>query len=118
MYSVQLFLKNAFFSDKIVEIMMDTHTPEPTLPCTECQAGKLHRRHVTYITYIGDELITVPDFPAWVCDICGRSDYDTQALNQLILLLSPNAGKSTIRKPLIPKHLEQRQKEVRPRKRE
>jgi YgiT-type zinc finger domain-containing protein len=93
---------------------MDENTRELTTPCTECQAGKMHRKHVTYITYIGDELITVPDFPAWVCDICGRSDYDMQALNQLTLLLSPNAGKPTIRKPHIAQHPEQRQKDVRP----
>ena len=64
-------------------------------PCPECQAGKMHRSVVTYLTYIGDELISVPDFPAWVCDICGRREYDQQAINQLSLLLSPTAGTPT-----------------------
>jgi hypothetical protein len=40
------------------------------------------------LTWLGDELITVPDFPAWVCDVCGRREYDLQALNQLNLLLN------------------------------
>lgn len=93
---------------------MEDNKPESTISCTECQAGKMHRKLVTYVTYIGDELITVPDFPAWVCDICGRCDYDMQALNQLTLLLSPNAGKPTMRKPRMAKRPARDQKDVRP----
>jgi YgiT-type zinc finger domain-containing protein len=69
-------------------------THEPVFPCTECQAGHMHRDYVAYFTYLGDELISVPDFPAWVCDICGRCEYDENALTRLTLLLSPNAGKT------------------------
>ncbi len=57
----------------------------------------MHRDYVTYFTWLGDDLVTVPDFPAWVCDVCHRREYDMQALNQLSLLLSPNAGKSSTR---------------------
>jgi YgiT-type zinc finger domain-containing protein len=66
---------------------------DPTFSCRECQAGQMRRRYVTYFTWMGEELITVPDFPAWVCDVCGRREYDPRALNHLSLLLSPNAGK-------------------------
>lgn len=61
----------------------------------------MHRRFLTYFTWLGDELITVPDFPAWVCDVCGRREYDLQALSQLTLLLNPSAGKGTrrVRRP-------------------
>ena len=72
---------------------MTSESPEFTLPCTECQAGQMRRVFVTYFTWLGDELITVPDFPAWRCDVCGRREYDLHALNQLSLLLNPNAGK-------------------------
>jgi YgiT-type zinc finger domain-containing protein len=68
---------------------------EPVAPCNECQAGHMHRQYVAYYTWLGDELITVPDFPAWVCDMCGRCEYDENALTRLSLLLSPNAGKTT-----------------------
>lgn len=54
----------------------------------------MHRQYVAYYTWLGDELITVPDFPAWVCDICGRCEYDANALTRLTLLLSPNAGRN------------------------
>jgi YgiT-type zinc finger domain-containing protein len=72
---------------------------EATVPCTECQAGQMHRRFLTYFTWLAEELITVPDFPAWVCDVCGRRDYDHHALNHLNLLLTPNAGRAAARKP-------------------
>jgi len=67
---------------------------DPVFPCPECQAGHMHRDYIAYFTWLGDELITVPDFPAWVCDICGRCDCDQNALTRLTLLLSPNAGKT------------------------
>jgi YgiT-type zinc finger domain-containing protein len=54
----------------------------------------MHRDYIAYFTWLGDELISVPDFPAWVCDICGRCEYDENALTRLTLLLSPNAGKT------------------------
>lgn len=69
---------------------------DPIILCNECQAGHMHRSYVAYYTWLGNELITVPDFPAWVCDICGRCEYDENALTRLSLLLSPNAGKTTL----------------------
>lgn len=54
----------------------------------------MHRTYVAYFTWLGDELISVPDFPAWSCDLCGRCEYDENALTRLTLLLSPNAGKT------------------------
>jgi YgiT-type zinc finger domain-containing protein len=73
--------------------------PEESLPCTECQAGHMRVQRVTYFTWLADELITVPDFPARVCDVCGRCEYDQRSINQLNLLLTPNAGKPA---PSIP----------------
>jgi YgiT-type zinc finger domain-containing protein len=83
------------------ETQMMPKSDRSTIPCTECQAGQMHRNYVAYFTWLGDELITVPDFPAWVCDVCGRREYDPYALNQLNLLLNPNAGKPTHRKKRI-----------------
>jgi YgiT-type zinc finger domain-containing protein len=82
---------------------MNNTTPEQTRPCTECQAGQMHKQMVTYFTWLADELITVPNFPAWVCDVCGRREYDAQALNRLQLLLNPSAGRpaSSPRPPRI-----------------
>lgn len=69
--------------------MNGNHT-RPAIPCDECQAGHMHLEFVTYFTYLGDELITVPDFPAWRCDVCQRVEYDASALNRLSELLDPD----------------------------
>ena len=82
---------------------MSDHPQETIIPCTECQAGQMHRRFLTYFTFLDGELITVPDFPAWVCDVCGRREYDQRALGQLNLMLNPNAGKSTARPRRAPR---------------
>lgn len=63
--------------------------PHSMIPCSECSIGMMHQAKVTYFTWLGAELITVPDFPAWICDICGKREYDLDALNNLALLLSP-----------------------------
>ena len=71
-------------------------TPD-TPQCRECSAGVMHLRHITYFTWLGEELITVPHFPAWICDMCGRREYDERAISWLTMLLSPNAGEPTRR---------------------
>jgi len=55
----------------------------------------LRPRLITYFTWLGDELITVQNFPAWVCDVCGKREYDEKAVSWLSMLLNPTAGKPT-----------------------
>ena len=57
--------------------------------CPHCQVGALKQKYLTYFTWLNHELITVPDFPSWVCDFCGHREYDGKALNQLDHLLRP-----------------------------
>ena len=66
----------ARISRREVKTMNPPSDPPTVIPCTDCQAGQMHRDLVTYFTWLGDELITVPDFPAWVCDVCGKREYD------------------------------------------
>jgi YgiT-type zinc finger domain-containing protein len=63
-----------------------------TQPCHKCQGGRKNLQTITLMTWLGDDLITVPDFPAWICDLCGHRLYDSHALAQLSLLLNPDAG--------------------------
>jgi YgiT-type zinc finger domain-containing protein len=72
--------------------------------CRECQMGKMHLQHLTYFTWLNDELITAPNFPAWVCDVCGKRDYDARAVQWLNILLNPEAGRARLlrRKPGSP----------------
>ena len=67
----------------------------PAYPCTECQAGVLRLNYITYFTWLNDELVTVPNFPAWVCDVCGRRVYDPHAISWLVTLLNPETGKAS-----------------------
>ncbi len=60
--------------------------------CPECQVGVFRREGGTYYTWIENELVIVPDFPCWVCDVCGHRDWDQGAVFQLRMLLAPNAG--------------------------
>lgn len=64
----------------------------------------MHLENITYFTWLGDELVTVPNFPAWVCDVCGRREYDERAIAWLRALLNPDAGKPSHkhRRPLPP----------------
>ena len=61
--------------------------------CSECQTGVLHLKSITYFTWLNDELVTVPNFPAWVCDMCGRREYDSRAISWLNTILNPAAGR-------------------------
>jgi YgiT-type zinc finger domain-containing protein len=75
---------------------MSEETPpnaEPRYPCPECHAGHISIRHIAYYTWVSGELITVPDFPAWVCDMCGLREYDQRSLAWLSILLDPDTGR-------------------------
>ena len=61
--------------------------PETTYPCPECQVGALRPAHVSYFSHAYGRPVAVPDFPAWVCDVCGRREYDQAALVELRAML-------------------------------
>jgi YgiT-type zinc finger domain-containing protein len=86
---------------------MNIGNANESFPCNECQAGVMHLQHMTYFTWLGEELVTVPNFPAWVCDVCGRREYDTRAIAWLTTLLNPDTGKPSILprrpRPQLPK---------------
>jgi YgiT-type zinc finger domain-containing protein len=76
---------------------MTNKLPE-SYQCNECQAGMMHLEHLTYFTWLDDELVTVPNFPAWVCDLCGRREYDSRAVTRLATILNPETGETSSRK--------------------
>lgn len=81
----------------------DAETTSTPLTCDECQAGLMHLHFITYFTWLGDELVMVPNFPAWICDVCGRRDYDEKSISWLTMLLNPDAGKPTKARPSAPR---------------
>lgn len=72
---------------------MNQASHQDAFPCRECQAGMMRLQFMTYFTWLDNELVSVPNFPAWVCDVCNRREYDMRAVSWLNMLLSPNAGK-------------------------
>lgn len=68
-------------------MMTEDSANNETYMCPECQVGVFRLKHITYFTRMRDELLTVPEFPAWVCDMCGRREFDQRALNWLSVLL-------------------------------
>lgn len=73
--------------------------------CNRCQAGMMRLSYITYFTWLDNEFVLVPGFPAWICDVCSRREYDARAVNWLTALLSPSAGETTIQsrpKPRVP----------------
>ncbi|MCC7129708.1 MAG: hypothetical protein B6D39_12580 [Anaerolineae bacterium UTCFX2] len=66
--------------------------------CSECQTGILRMEYLTYFTWLNKELITVPNFPAWVCDVCGKREYDSRAIIRLNTLLSSEGKRRPIKK--------------------
>ena len=95
-----------------------SETMRHNLSCRECLAGTMHMRYITYFTWLGDELITVPNFPAWICDVCGRREYDERAINWLSTLLSPNAGSAMNSRKRRAPALEKKRRSTRPTKSE
>lgn len=67
------------------------------MTCPDCQVGKYKLQLVTFYAFIGEELITVPDFPCWVCDVCKRRDYDQKAVSQVYMVLNADLGKPVLR---------------------
>jgi len=82
-----------------------TQNPGYKTACKECHTGVLHMQYLTYFTWLNGELVTVPNFPAWVCDVCGLREYDARAITWLNTLLDPEAGEKspTIREPRSPR---------------
>jgi YgiT-type zinc finger domain-containing protein len=71
----------------------ETPAPPPTRPhavsyvCPHCGTGTLHLRRVVFANWYGGQFVTMPNFPGWVCDVCGEREYDAVALEQINTLL-------------------------------
>jgi YgiT-type zinc finger domain-containing protein len=73
--------------------MSGKSSEEKQYSCPSCHGGHVALQRVAYLTWINGELITVPDFPAWICDLCGEREYDQRALTWLNIILSPDTGR-------------------------
>lgn len=60
---------------------------DPRYLCPYCRIGALKPRRAFFFTLQDGQPICVPDFPAWVCDLCGSHQYDPTALIELRVML-------------------------------
>ena len=60
---------------------------DPRYLCPQCQIGALKPRRAFFFTLQDGQPICVPDFPSWVCDLCGFLQYDPNALIELRVML-------------------------------
>jgi len=45
--------------------------------------GRIQRKRIPYASIIQGELLAIPRFPAWVCDVCHAYIYDPAAMSHL-----------------------------------
>ncbi|MGQ0602303.1 MAG: YgiT-type zinc finger protein, partial [Anaerolineales bacterium] len=67
---------------------------EPThseVKCSHCTSGSLQACGVTLVRKLGRHWLTIPNFAAWRCDVCGRVEYDAQAWIGLTLVLEAHS---------------------------
>lgn len=60
----------------------DVNRPSPYV-CPHCRLGHLKPGTAFYCRWMADTFLTIPDFPAWICDVCGNREYDVSALQDL-----------------------------------
>lgn len=56
-------------------------------PCPHCQVGHLKHRRTVYVTLVDGTLIHAPNVPAWQCDVCKLTIFDTATVRRIELLI-------------------------------
>lgn len=54
--------------------------------CPRCMFGKCTERKITYVGLYKGRILTAPDTPARVCDVCGYREFDEFAIEHLYKL--------------------------------
>jgi YgiT-type zinc finger domain-containing protein len=55
--------------------------------CQTCHIGHVNLRLTTYIQQYGETLISVPNTPAWICDVCHEQQFDASSIQRIELLV-------------------------------
>ncbi len=64
------------------------------ISCPRCFVGRYRLDTAVYICMYDDKLLSMPNMPAYHCDICGYSEFDESALWRLQELLGEGADLS------------------------
>ena len=85
--------------------------------CPRCFVGRIQNVKVVLSKVVNGQMLSVPDFPAWKCDVCHAFMYDPQALVELHQVLTdesnhhqpkrrPTTKSATLKKSLKPTSLQ------------
>ena len=62
--------------------------PEIPEVCPHCYFGRIQPGKRSFSARTNGKPVMVPDFPAWICDVCGFTIYDPASLLNLQRLLT------------------------------
>jgi len=62
--------------------------PEIPEVCPHCYFGRIKPGKRSFAARTNGKPVMVPDFPAWICDVCGFTIYDPASLLNLQRLLT------------------------------
>jgi YgiT-type zinc finger domain-containing protein len=77
---------------------MRTSLPVNPETCPRCFVGRIQSVKVVLSRVVNGQMLSVPDFPAWECDVCHAFMYDPKALVELHQVLTDQSG---YRKPTL-----------------
>lgn len=81
---------------------------ETNSPCPRCQVGRCRPSKATFSQVYLEWMVSAPDLPASICDVCGYREFDSIALRHLLKVLSHNdtPESSNSESPSIPPIIE------------
>ena len=71
--------------------------------CPHCYFGRIRPGKRSFAARTNGKPVMVPDFPAWICDVCGFTIYDPASLlNLQRLLMNPSKSNFQHTAPKVP----------------
>jgi YgiT-type zinc finger domain-containing protein len=74
--------------------------------CEECRIGRYRPITLSYLHALGQQMLIIPNAPAYVCDVCKSRHYDPFFLDTLDFLLARlapmTAVKPAVQQPALP----------------
>lgn len=59
----------------------------PIDTCPSCGVGHLSLTQTVYVQVYDGTLVSAPNVPAWVCDVCGLTLFDSAALQNIEFMI-------------------------------
>ena len=60
-----------------------THDHPDSYACPRCMVGRCHLETTTYVQLYQDQLLSVPDMPVYICDVCHYEEFAIDAVEEL-----------------------------------